>query len=79
MVQRDCLGLYQIDGYDAAGNGRPVVLVGARAVTTWRISSIGAKRSMSVDLSRVADEDRKIVQDASLAWANKIGCFLAKS
>lgn len=71
--QRDCLGLNQIGGYDTAGNGRPVVLIGSRAATTWRTMGSGSKRTISLDLSPVVGEKRKGLQEAALNWANRIG------
>jgi len=71
--QRDCLGLDLIGGYDASGNGRPVALIGGRAVTTWRIVQSGAKRCLRLDLAHVSSEEETVLQEAALAWANQIG------
>ncbi|AZV89955.1 hypothetical protein BUN12_1699 [Bacillus amyloliquefaciens] len=73
--QRDCLGLNQIGGYDAAGNGRPVVLIGSRAETTWRIMRSGSKRLISLDLSSFVGKERKDLQESVLTWANQIGAI----
>lgn len=75
--QRDCLGLNQIGGYDAAGNGRPVVLIGSRAVTTWNSMKSGSKRLISLNLSHVVGKERKELQESALAWANQIGALYA--
>ncbi|MBJ7223903.1 MULTISPECIES: DNA glycosylase AlkZ-like family protein [unclassified Brenneria] len=72
-MQRDCLGLNQIGGYDSAGNGRPVVMIGARAVATWRTIAKGGNRSIWIDLSQVSDHEQKILKEAASVWTNRIG------
>ncbi|WP_237388095.1 DNA glycosylase AlkZ-like family protein [Xenorhabdus sp. Sc-CR9] len=73
--QRICLGLDKIRGYDAAGNGLPVVLMGARAVATWGMKVNGSKRSIQIDLSNVAGKEQEAIQGAAFIWANRIGAF----
>lgn len=73
--QRICLGLDQVGGYDAAGNGLPVVLMGARAVATWDMKVNGSKRSIQIDLSNVTGKEQEDIQKAASIWANRIGAF----
>ncbi|QIH08013.1 MULTISPECIES: crosslink repair DNA glycosylase YcaQ family protein [unclassified Pseudomonas] len=73
--QRACLGLERVGGYDSAGNGRPVVLIGGRAVATWNTAAKGSKRSLSVDASTLADQEREAVLEAASLLAQQIGAF----
>lgn len=71
--QRECLGINEIGGYDSSGNGRPVVLIGSRAVTTWNIKGSGSKRSLSLDYSNVPRKVGAVLKESALDLANKIG------
>jgi hypothetical protein len=70
---RSCLGLDRISGYDASGNGRPIVLIGSRAVTTWKIFKSGSKRYLKLDLGKVSSKEQMLIQKAAVKWANQIG------
>ncbi|OTA14362.1 hypothetical protein Xvie_03782 [Xenorhabdus vietnamensis] len=70
--QRKCLGLDLVGGYDATGNGLPVVLMGAQAVTTWGMKVNGSKRSIQIDLSCVTGKKRDAIQKEASIWANQI-------
>jgi len=70
--QRDCLELERVGGYDAAGNGRPVVLIGGRAVATWNTAAKGSKRFIAVDASTLADQEREAVLQAASVLAEQI-------
>lgn len=73
--QRDCLELERVGGYDAAGNGRPVVLIGGRAVATWNTAAKGSKRFISVNASTLADQERETVLKAASVLAEQIGAI----
>ncbi|AZD08538.1 hypothetical protein C4K26_3135 [Pseudomonas chlororaphis] len=73
--QRDCLGLERVGGYDAAGNGRPVVLIGGRAVATWNTAAKGSKRFIAVDASTLAGQEREAVLQAASVLAQQIGAI----
>lgn len=73
--QRDCLELERVGGYDAAGNGRPVVLIGGRAVATWNTAAKGSKRFIAVDASTLADQEREAVLQAASVLAEQIGAI----
>lgn len=76
--QRSCLGLDLIGGYDSSGNGRPVALIGGRAVTTWQIVPCGKRRCLQIDFTHVAPKDRVILQKAAVSWSKRIGVTLEK-
>ncbi len=73
--QRGCLELERVGGYDAAGNGRPVVLIGGRAVPTWNTAAKGSKRSIAVNASILADKEREVVLKAASILAEQIGAI----
>jgi len=71
--QRDCLGLNHIGGYDTSGNGRPVVLINDRAVTTWCIEKLGHSRALSMDVKDLSRKERKIIEAEATNWVKRIG------
>ncbi|ABE53919.1 hypothetical protein Sden_0629 [Shewanella denitrificans OS217] len=71
--QRQCLGLDLIGGFDSAGNGRPVVMLGGQAVATWKSSLSGSKRSISLEHTHCSENQRKVIEAATSVWAEKIG------
>lgn len=73
--QRDCLELERIGGYDTAGNGRPVVLIGGRAVATWKTAAKGSKRFIAVDASTLGGQEREAVLQAAAVLAEQIGAI----
>lgn len=73
--QRDCLDLERIGGYDPAGNGRPVVLIGGRAAATWHTAAKGSKRVIAVDASTLTDQERAAVLEAATVLAQQIGAI----
>lgn len=73
---RSCLGLDQIGAYDHAGNGLPVVLIGSKAVTTWRVTAKGSQRLLSIHLpDDILQKDQQIIQEAAVMWAERIGAI----
>jgi hypothetical protein len=73
--QRDCLELERVGGYDKAGNGKPVVLIGGRAVATWNTAAKGSKRLIAVDASTLASQEREAVLQAASVLAEQIGAI----
>lgn len=73
--QRGVLELERVGGYDAAGNGRPVVLIGGRVVATWNTAAKGSKRFITVNASTLADQEREAVLHAASVLAEQIGAI----
>ncbi len=72
-LHRGALRLEDIGGYDASGNGLPVVLINGRAMTTWRTMLDGKTRLLSVDLTTLERDIRPVIEAAAEAWAKRIG------
>jgi len=72
-MQRACMGLHSVGAYDAFGNGKPIVLVGSKAVGTWEILRNGSKRELKLKLSNISESKHEILKCAALDWSKRIG------
>lgn len=77
-IQRESLGLKEIDGYDKSGNGLPIIMLGNKAIATWKIKKKGNKRIFETDLSRFEILEKKAITSAILKWCEKLGVEYSK-
>lgn len=77
-IQRESIGLNDINGYDKSGNGLPIIMLGNKAIATWKIRKKGNKRVFETDLSHFENTKKTDIDYAISKWCEKLGVEYSK-